>query len=52
VGGGGALVALTLELEQYSPALGLPMAAVYLALPVSGLIMTISALAALVDGAT
>ena len=47
--GGGALVALTLELEQYSPALGLPMAVVYLALPASGLIMSISALAALVD---
>jgi TRAP-type C4-dicarboxylate transport system permease small subunit len=48
--GGGALVALTLELEQYSPALGLPMALVYLALPASGLLLSVSALAALVDG--
>jgi TRAP-type C4-dicarboxylate transport system permease small subunit len=47
--GGGALVVLTIELEQYSPALGLPMAVVYLALPASGLIMAISALAALVE---
>ena len=47
--GGGALVALTLELEQYSPALGLPMALVYIALPVSGLVMSLSALAALAN---
>jgi TRAP-type C4-dicarboxylate transport system permease small subunit len=45
--GGGALVALTLELEQYSPALGLPMAVVYLGLPASGLLLAVSALAAL-----
>jgi TRAP-type C4-dicarboxylate transport system permease small subunit len=45
--GGGALVALTIDLEQYSPALGLPMAVVYLGLPASGLVICISALAAL-----
>jgi TRAP-type C4-dicarboxylate transport system permease small subunit len=45
--GGGALVALTIELEQYSPALGLPMALVYLCLPASGLLICLSALAAL-----
>jgi TRAP-type C4-dicarboxylate transport system permease small subunit len=47
--GGGALVLLTLDLEQYSPALGLPMAAVYLCLPASGVLMSLSALAAIVD---
>jgi TRAP-type C4-dicarboxylate transport system permease small subunit len=49
--GGGALVALTLELEQFSPALGLPMAVVYLSLPASGVVMSISALAALTEPA-
>jgi len=49
VTGGGALVVLTLELEQYSPALGLPMGVVYLCLPVSGILMSISAVAAIVD---
>jgi len=49
VTGGGALVALTLELEQYSPALGLPMAVVYLCLPASGILMCVSAIAAIVD---
>ena len=47
--GGGALVALTAELEQYSPALGLPMAVVYLCLPASGIFMSLFALAAIVD---
>jgi TRAP-type C4-dicarboxylate transport system permease small subunit len=47
--GGGALVLLTLELEQYSPALGLPMGVVYLCLPASGILMCVSALAAIVD---
>ena len=45
--GGAALVALTHELEQFSPALGLPMAVVYLSLPLSGISMAIAALAAL-----
>jgi TRAP-type C4-dicarboxylate transport system permease small subunit len=47
VGGGTSLVVLTTELDQFSPALGLPMAVVYLALPLSGLFMAAFALAAL-----
>lgn len=47
VGGGTSLVVLTADLDQYSPALGLPMAVVYLALPLSGLFMAAFALAAL-----
>lgn len=47
VGGGTSLVVLTAELDQFSPALGLPMAVVYLALPLSGLFMAAFALAAL-----
>jgi TRAP-type C4-dicarboxylate transport system permease small subunit len=45
--GGSSLVALTHELSQYSPALGLPMAVVYASLPLSGLLITVSALIAL-----
>jgi TRAP-type C4-dicarboxylate transport system permease small subunit len=48
--GGSSLVALTHELAQFSPALGLPMAVVYLCLPASGVFMAVSALAALADG--
>jgi len=47
LGGGTALVLLTQQLAQFSPALGLPMSAVYLALPASGLTMATFALAAL-----
>ena len=47
VGGGGALVALTFGLAQFSPALGLPMGAVYLSLPLSGFAMAVSAFAAI-----
>lgn len=47
VGGGTGLVLLTVELAQFSPALGLPMAIVYLALPASGLLTGIFAAAAL-----
>lgn len=47
LGGGAQLVALTQELAQYSPALGLPMAAVYAALPVSGALLLLYALAGL-----
>jgi len=50
IGGGASLVALTAELDQFSPALGLPMAVVYLALPASGLFMAVFALAALRNG--
>jgi TRAP-type C4-dicarboxylate transport system permease small subunit len=39
VGGGANLVALTYSLAQYSPALGLPMAVVYCALPLSGILL-------------
>lgn len=45
--GGSSLVALTHELSQYSPALGLPMSFVYLSLPLSGVLMAVSALIAL-----
>jgi TRAP-type C4-dicarboxylate transport system permease small subunit len=38
-GGGAMLVALTLELGQRTPALGWPMGAVYVVLPLSGLLM-------------
>jgi TRAP-type C4-dicarboxylate transport system permease small subunit len=44
IGGGGSLVALTHELSQYSPALGLPMSFVYPSLPLSGGLMAVSAL--------
>jgi TRAP-type C4-dicarboxylate transport system permease small subunit len=43
VGGGANLVALTFELSQYSPALGLPMAVVYCALPLSGVLLLLYA---------
>ena len=42
--GGGVLVARTLELGQRSPSLGLEMGYVYLALPVSGTMIALSAL--------
>lgn len=37
--GGLRLVYITYSLEQYSPALGLPLAAVYLVIPLSGLLI-------------
>jgi len=37
--GGSRLVYVTLVLEQYSPALRLPLAYVYLAIPISGLLI-------------
>jgi TRAP-type C4-dicarboxylate transport system permease small subunit len=42
--GGGRLVLLANELGQTSPALGLPMSLIYLALPLSGLLMAYFAL--------
>lgn len=42
--GGSKLVLLAHNLEQTSPALGLPMALVYLVLPLSGVLMTASCL--------
>lgn len=50
--GGSSLVALTHELSQYSPALGMPMSLVYLSLPASGILMAISALIALTERGT
>ncbi len=42
--GGLRLVLLTLELEQVSAALGLPMGLVYLVLPLSGVLIAVYAL--------
>lgn len=42
--GGASLVQLTWELRQYSAALGLPMAVVYAAIPLSGAIIALYAL--------
>ncbi|HEX7061325.1 MAG TPA: TRAP transporter small permease [Woeseiaceae bacterium] len=47
VGGGLRLVWLELELGQLSPALGVPMALVYLSLPISGLMLILYAVLAL-----
>ncbi|MGD9020852.1 MAG: TRAP transporter small permease [Lysobacterales bacterium] len=44
--GGGALVALTWDLKQYSAVLGLPIAFVYSVIPVSGLLICFYAIAA------
>jgi TRAP-type C4-dicarboxylate transport system permease small subunit len=48
--GGLSLVSLTLELEQVSAALGIPMGLVYLALPLSGLLIAFYALAEMICG--
>jgi TRAP-type C4-dicarboxylate transport system permease small subunit len=48
--GGLSLVSLTLELEQVSAALGVPMGLVYLALPLSGLLIAFYALADMICG--
>ncbi len=44
--GGASLVSMTWELRQYSAVLGLPMAFVYIVIPVSGALICIYALAA------
>ncbi len=49
VGGGGALVSMSFELGQRSAALGLPMGLVYLALPVSGLLIALYTLLFLIE---
>lgn len=41
--GGGRLVAITWQLNQLSPALGIPMAFVYLSVPLSGSLITVFA---------
>ena len=45
--GGGSLVSMTWELKQYSAAMGLPIAIVYSVIPLSGLLITLFAAAAL-----
>jgi TRAP-type C4-dicarboxylate transport system permease small subunit len=50
VGGGAFLIDLTYDLRQYSPALGIPMAYVYVCLPVSGLMLILYGLLALAEG--
>jgi TRAP-type C4-dicarboxylate transport system permease small subunit len=50
LGGGVMLIDLTSELRQYSPALHVPMAWVYVSLPVSGIMLIFYALAALAEG--
>ena len=47
--GGGSLVQLTWELKQYSAVLGLPMAYVYSVIPVSGILISLYAIAAVSD---
>ena len=47
--GGSSLVMMTWELRQYSAVLGLPMAFVYIVIPLSGLLICIYALAAIGD---
>lgn len=48
--GGGALVQLTWELEQTTAALGIPMAWVYLILPLSGVLIVYYSLVSLLSG--
>ena len=50
VGGGAFLIDLTYDMKQYSPALGVPMAYVYVCLPLSGVMLIIYALLELVEG--
>jgi TRAP-type C4-dicarboxylate transport system permease small subunit len=47
--GGGALVALTWELKQYSAVLGLPIAFVYSVIPLAGVLICVYAIAAALD---
>lgn len=49
--GGGRLVNLTLDLGQTSAALGIPRGYVYLALPLSGLVILVYATLDVIDGA-
>jgi TRAP-type C4-dicarboxylate transport system permease small subunit len=48
--GGGALVALTWELKQYSAAIGMPIAYVYSVIPASGILMCVFAAEAMARG--
>lgn len=49
VAGGLQLVLVTAELQQFSAALGLPMASVYSVIPISGLIIAIYAVQEMID---
>ncbi len=48
--GGGSLVSMTWELKQYSAAMGLPIAWVYAVIPASGLLISLFAVEAIVNG--
>ena len=48
--GGGALVAMTWELKQYSAAIGLPIAFVYAVIPASGILICLFALVGISSG--
>lgn len=50
--GGGSLVAMTWELKQYSAAMGLPIAFVYVAIPASGMLICLFALAGTLQDST
>lgn len=50
VGGGALLIDLTYDLRQYSPALGIPMAYVYVCLPLAGIMLIIYGWLAVVEG--
>ncbi|MBT8100826.1 MAG: TRAP transporter small permease subunit, partial [Gammaproteobacteria bacterium] len=48
--GGGSLVSMTWELKQYSAAIGLPIAYVYSVIPASGVLISLFAVAAIING--
>lgn len=48
--GGGSLVSMTWELKQYSAAIGLPIAYVYSVIPASGVLISLFAADAIVNG--
>lgn len=48
--GGGSLVSMTWELKQYSAAMGLPIAYVYSVIPASGVLISLFAAEAIVNG--
>ncbi len=48
--GGGLLVSMTWELKQYSAAMGLPIAYVYSVIPASGVLISLFATEAIVNG--
>ena len=48
--GGGSLVSMTWELKQYSAAMALPIAYVYSVIPASGVLISLYAADAIVNG--